>query len=115
MNMPFELGIDYGCKKFKPGVQGDKKTLVLEKEKYRYQAAISDLSGSDIRHHDDQPIKVTKVVRDWFVTEQLGTGPAHNRIWIAFNEFSSYLEESSLTEGHNQEDFADTPIPEIMA
>ena len=54
MNMPFELGIDYGCKKFKEGIWAQKKTLVLEKEPYRYQAALSDLSGSDIKNHNDE-------------------------------------------------------------
>ena len=47
MNMPFELGIDYGCQKLKGGKWSQKKILILEKERYRFQKAISDLSGSD--------------------------------------------------------------------
>ncbi len=56
MNMPFELGIDYGCQKLKEGQWEDKRILILENERYRYQAALSDLSGSDIKKHDD-PLK----------------------------------------------------------
>lgn len=115
MNMPFELGIDYGCKQFKGGVCSQKKTLVLEKEEYRYKEALSDLSGSDIKHHNDEPIKLTKAVRDWFVTEELGTGPSHTKIWYDFNDFSADLEEKLISEGHEPDEFEGVPISEVMA
>lgn len=69
MNMPFELGIDFGCQKLKGGKWANKKILVLEKERYRFQKAISDLSGSDIKNHDDDVTKAIYAVRNWFVTE----------------------------------------------
>ena len=50
LNMPFELGIDVGCRLFRNGC-GGKQCLILEAERYRYQAAISDLSNSDIAIH----------------------------------------------------------------
>lgn len=115
MNMPFELGMDFGCKKFLSEPWCDKRLLVLEKEKYRYQAALSDLSGSDIREHNNEPVKVTKAVRDWFVTEALNTGPSHRTIWFEFNEFTSDLEENLEEEGHKPEDFGEVPISEVMA
>ena len=71
-----------GTNKLEEGIWAQKKTLVLEKEPYRYQAALSDLSGSDIKNHSDEPIRLVKVVRDWFVTEELGTGPSHKKIWF---------------------------------
>ena len=114
MNMPFELGLDYGCKQYKGGNAGNNKILVLEKDRYRYQAALSDLSGSDIKSHNDEPIKMTKAIRDWFVTEELGTGPSHTKIWYEFNDFSADLEEKLLDEGHTHEDFEYVPIPEVM-
>jgi len=51
LNMPFELGIDVGCRTFGSNALGDKRCLILEAAKYRYQAALSDLSGSDIAVH----------------------------------------------------------------
>ena len=60
MNMPFELGIDYGCQKFKGGIWSKKKILILEKERYRFQKAISDLSGSDIKNHNVIPFLTLK-------------------------------------------------------
>ena len=114
MNMPFELGLDYGCKQYKGGNADQNKILILEKERYRYQAALSDLSGSDIKNHNDEPMNLTKAVRDWFVTEELGTGPSHTKIWYAFNDFSSDLEERLLEEGYEHDDFEEVPIPEVM-
>lgn len=115
MNMPFELGLDYGCKQYMGGEADNNKILVLEKERYRYQAALSDISGSDIKSHNDEPIKMTKAVRDWFITEELRTGPSHTKIWYAFNDFSADLEERLLEEGYRHSDFEEVPIPEVMA
>jgi hypothetical protein len=52
LNMPFELGIDVGCRLFGKAPWPRKRCLVLETERYRYQAAMSDLSGSDIAVHN---------------------------------------------------------------
>ena len=45
LNMPFELGLDFGCRRFGGGKLAEKVILVLEEERFRYQAAISDSSG----------------------------------------------------------------------
>lgn len=113
MNMPFELGIDYGCKKLKGGKWRDKKILILEKEKYRFQKAISDLSGSDIKHHGDKAMNAVHAVRDWFVTEELKTADSGNMVWNNFNEFNAYLyDELVVKNGHISPD--DVPISEVM-
>jgi|TARA_R110001592_G_scaffold147042_3_gene371471 hypothetical protein len=113
MNMPFELGIDYGCQKLKGGVWSNKQMLILEKERYRYQKAISDLSGSDIKNHDDDPIKIIKVVRDWFVATEKKRAPSGNKIWDKFNEFQAYLyDEVVETDGHKS--VGDVQITEII-
>lgn len=53
-NMPFELGIFYGAKAFGVDDQRRKNFIVLEKENYRYQKFISDLSGVDIQAHNNK-------------------------------------------------------------
>ncbi len=68
-NMPFELGIDFGCKRFKGRKWRQKKSLILEAERYRYQAAISDLAGVDIYAHANDPKTVMTSVRDWLTQE----------------------------------------------
>jgi len=113
MNMPFELGIDYGCQKLKGGKWSNKKILVLEKERYRFQKAISDLSGSDIKSHDDDVSKAIGSVRNWFVTEELGRGDSGAKVWNKFNEFQACLyDEVVENDGHKSID--DVEIPEII-
>jgi len=113
MNMPFELGIDYGCQKFKGDKWMQKKILILEKERYRFQKALSDLSGSDIKNHDDQVDKAILAVRNWFVTEELKRGDSGNKVWDSFNEFEAYLyDEVVEKDGHTST--ADVQVSEII-
>lgn len=113
MNMPFELGIDYGCQKLKGGKWANKKLLILEKERYRFQKAISDLSGSDIKNHDDEVDKAILAVRDWLVTEELNRGDSGAKVWDNFNDFQAYLyDEVVEKDGHDSID--EVQIPEII-
>ena len=48
-NMPLELGIFLGAKRFGVEDQKGKKCLVMDKERFRYQKFISDIAGQDIR------------------------------------------------------------------
>ena len=66
--MPFELGIDVGCKTYS-GAHKDKSFLIFESEKYRFQKYISDIAGQDIQQHSDDPKVAVKRVRDWLRTE----------------------------------------------
>ena len=64
-NMPLELGMFFGCKRFGPANQKKKRTLVLDREPYRYRQFISDIAGQDIRAHDGNPERAIREVRDW--------------------------------------------------
>jgi hypothetical protein len=64
-NMPFELGIFFGAKKFGDDKQKTKVALVLEKRKYLYQQYISDLNGIDTQAHENDPEKAIRIVRNW--------------------------------------------------
>jgi hypothetical protein len=64
-NMPFELGIFLGARHYGQGRQKEKLCLILDSEKYRYRAFISDISGQDIREHADDPLKTIHIVRNW--------------------------------------------------
>ncbi|MEW8051112.1 MAG: hypothetical protein AB2809_12105 [Candidatus Thiodiazotropha sp.] len=113
MNMPFELGVDYGCKKFKGGKWGNKKILILEKEKYRYQKSLSDLSGSDIKNHHDEVDKAIIAVRNWFVTEELQTAISGTAIWDIYNDFQAYLYDE-LVERNGHPSVDDVQVMEII-
>lgn len=64
-NMPLELGLFLGCKRFGPTNQSKKRTLVLDSHPYRYRQFISDISGQDIRTHNGDPERAIREVRDW--------------------------------------------------
>ena len=64
-NMPFELGVFFGAKKFGDDQQNNKVALILEKQKYLYQQFISDINGVDTKAHNNDPKKAIKIVRDW--------------------------------------------------
>lgn len=93
-NMPFELGIFYGAQRFGTGTQKKKNCLIFDREKYRYQKFISDISGQDISSHDgDHTILIGKI-RDWLnssaVTDPLPGGAA---IVERYDEFRAELPE----------------------
>ena len=64
-NMPLELGLFLGCKRFGAKNQSNKRTLILDSEQYRYRQFISDISGQDIRAHGGDPVRAIRAVRDW--------------------------------------------------
>ncbi len=67
-NMPLELGMFLGAKKFGTGRQQKKVCLVLESLPYRYRQFISDIAGQDIQPHNDDPKTLISVVRNWLRT-----------------------------------------------
>jgi hypothetical protein len=64
-NMPLELGLFLGCKRFGAEAQGSKRCLILDSDPYRYRVFISDLSGQDIRSHNGEAERAIREVRDW--------------------------------------------------
>jgi hypothetical protein len=87
LNMPLELGLDFGCRYFGTGASRGKRCLILESQPYRYQAAMSDLSGSDIEAHDDEPRELVGIVRNWLRNEAGVNADGPNVIWKDFAEF----------------------------
>jgi len=67
-NMPFELGVFFGARKFGDTIQKKKVALILEKQKYSYQQFISDLNGIDTQAHSNEPLIALRIVRDWLKT-----------------------------------------------
>lgn len=114
-NMPFELGLEIGCIRYKGGKWAKKKCLILEAEKYRYQAALSDLSNSDIQVHRDEPAEVVRVVRNWLSgqTKKAVAGPA--RVWGAFNYFMADNYDRLVREGYSPENIQQLPPDELIS
>lgn len=97
MNMPFELGIDWGWRRFGDGSARDKKFLVLETNPHDFKIALSDLSGIDIKNHRDQPYEMVRAVRDWFYeTVEVTNAPSPTELESLFENFMTDLFEERL-------------------
>jgi hypothetical protein len=64
-NVPFELGLDLGCKRYGKLSQKKKMTLILDVDRYRYRTFISDIAGFDIEEHNGSIGNAMTVVRNW--------------------------------------------------
>jgi hypothetical protein len=64
-NVPFELGLDLGCKRYGKSRQKRKTALILDVDRYRYRTFISDIAGFDIEEHNGSVATAINVVRNW--------------------------------------------------
>lgn len=111
-NMPFELGMDLGCKRYGQPHHHDKCMLILDQENYRYQRSISDLAGSDIGTHAGSPQKALTQVRNWirkFKEEQIDSA---RKIWRIYNEFIGDFNQIALANELSDEDIDEMPWDE---
>lgn len=69
LNMPFELGIDYGLRTTARAPYSEKCFLVLDEKPHRLRQALSDINGWDPSAHEGNPEKALKLVRNWLVQE----------------------------------------------
>lgn len=67
-NMPLELGVFIGARRFGMKKHRDKNCLILDIERYRYQKFISDIAGHDIKEHGNDAATLIRRVRDWLNT-----------------------------------------------
>lgn len=72
-NMPMELGLHLGARLLGDGRHRRKRALILEAERHRYDALLSDISGQDIEAHANDPDQAIRCVRNW-----LSEHRAHN-------------------------------------
>ncbi|MBI4774520.1 MAG: hypothetical protein HY788_10130 [Deltaproteobacteria bacterium] len=77
--------------------------------------ALSDLSGVDIKNHNNDPKEVVRCVRNWFL-ETVGVkniaGPAV--IWYRFTDFTSDFFDTRKKEGFADDDLNMMPVPEYL-
>jgi hypothetical protein len=115
LNMPFELGIDYGGRRFGTNRLKDKRCLILEKGVYDYRSALSDFSGVDIKNHDNDPAKMVRAIRNWFLeTVGLKNVDSPTVIWYKFNDFTFDFYEKRESEGFSDEDLEIMPVQEYI-
>lgn len=68
-NMPLELGLFLGCKRYGSPTQRKKSVLILDREPYRYRDFLSDIAGQDIHAHGADPNHAITEVRNWLASK----------------------------------------------
>ncbi|MCE1255579.1 MAG: hypothetical protein LWX83_18770 [Anaerolineae bacterium] len=112
MNMPFELGINYGYFYFNGK---EKKMLILEGTRYSFQKALSDLSGVDVKCHNNEPEDIVGCIRNWVIeVNELSVVDSSTKIWYRFTDFASDFYDNRLANGFTDKDLNDMPVPEYI-
>lgn len=93
-NMPLELGLDLGCKRYGKPYHQEKVLLVLDVEQFRYRDFVSDIAGQDIEAHRADEGEVIKAVRNWLrleVDPKLVITPSGKVILERYGRFQATL------------------------
>jgi len=115
LNMPFELGLDLGCRNYHIEEKyRNKKFLIMEKEKYTTQKALSDLSFADCKYHKNDPEEMVYQVRTWFVETGLKKINSASSIWDEYNYFYTNLFADKKLKGFTQKDIDRISIREFL-
>ena len=116
LNMPFELGIDYGCRRTSTGYLRRKKFLILGATPHDYKKALSDLAGVDAKSHGNNPEKVVLALRNWFVdTVHLKKAASGSVVWYWFTEFTIDFYNQREKDGFSKGDLKMMPVREYIA
>lgn len=104
-NMPFELGIFFGAKRFGNKKQKEKNALIFDSELFRYQRFISDLNGVDIKAHQNNPQLAIKKVTEWLHTSSKRSSiPGYKIITPEYSAFEKGLPALSVKLGIDEND-----------
>jgi hypothetical protein len=98
-NMPLELGIFLGAKRFGRPAQRLKRTLVLDVEPHRYERFISDLKGMDIKDHGGDPRRAVQQTRDWLANVSRRKIAGTTLMVAAYERFATDLPQIAVRLG----------------
>ncbi len=90
-NMPFELGLAIGAKRFGPHRKNDAIKIMVA-EPYKLPSYLSDLGGNDPSAHHRSPDRVIKIVRDFLhQSPEGGLLPGPAKLASTFADFRRNL------------------------
>ena len=114
LNMPFELGIDFGGSRFGNETLQGKSILVLEQNRYDYQKALSDIAGWDIEAHGGDHIVAVRCVNSW-LTRHAGANPKGAAlISLNYATFQEWYWERELIRGASEDDIRSYPTIQVI-
>lgn len=89
-NMPLELGLFLGAKKYGGARHREKSCIIFDREQYRFQRYISDIAGQDIHAHRGEPASLIVELAAWLRIHsgdaQVPGGVAIGNEFVAFEE-----------------------------
>lgn len=113
MNMPFELGIDYGLRKSGIVLLHTKQFLILEATKYDYMKAVSDINGFDIKVHSNDTEKLFDCMYSWISeTLKINKQEPPLKMFYNFADFNASLFDEKLKK-YGTEELAKNYIDKI--
>lgn len=88
-NMPLELGLFLGAKRFGAPKHKSKETLILTEKPHAHQKYLSDIAGQDPESHYNEVKKLVTLIRDWLrpKVEHMPSGS------ILFKYYSTFRQE----------------------
>jgi hypothetical protein len=101
-NMPLELGLFLGARKFGGSKHKSKVCIVFDREKYRYQKFISDIAGQDIQSHEGSVANLIEKLATWLRLQtrdvKIPGGSAIAKEFASFNELlPAFLKAEKLS------------------
>lgn len=94
-NMPFELGLFFGCQKY--GNDKDKDFIVFDRTEHRYEKFLSDIKGLDVEAHNDEPLDALRGVNSWLSVIRMGAGKPRINPKRILDDYEEYVEDFSDT------------------
>ncbi|HDK6402060.1 TPA: hypothetical protein M4198_002720 [Klebsiella variicola] len=89
-NMPLELGLFLGAKKFSSAQkQKNKHTIIVDRERHRYQMYISDIAGQDIMTHNNTTSELIRIIRN--ALNSYGIVDALPSAQIIIDDYNAFL------------------------
>jgi hypothetical protein len=116
LNMPFEIGLDLGCKFYHPDEKyREKSTLVIEQEPYSSKKALSDLAGFDVQCYKGEELYLVVIIRNWLSECSQTSFSGGEGIWEEYNEFYSGLYAELRNQRFSDKEIEALPISEFLS
>lgn len=91
-NMPLELGVFIGARRYGGPEHAEKRALILDTVAYRYQKFISDIAGQDIQYHGGDVTTAIAKTAAWLRNKsRRKTIPGGAAIAAEYEEFNGTL------------------------